>query len=66
MIQNTAEGQIDTGKMMTSLLKLCREKNITIFNGLKINDLYDSNITEGVSGGVKMVTEDGWDFQLKR
>ena len=66
LIQNTAEGQIDTGKMMTSLLKLCREKNIKIFNGLKINDLYDSNITEGVSGGVKMVTEDGWDISAQK
>ena len=66
LIQNTAEGQIDTGKMMTSLLKLCREKNITIFNGLKINDLYDSNITEGVNSGVKMVTEDGWEISAQK
>ena len=66
LIQNTAEGQIDTGKMMTSLLKLCREKNITLFNGLKINDLYDSNMTEGVNSGVKMMTEDGWEISAQK
>ena len=66
MIQNTVEGQIDTGKMMISLLKLCREKNISIFNGLKINDLYDSNMTEGVNSGVKMVTEEGWTISAQK
>ena len=66
IIINTAEGQIDTGKMMISLLKLCREKNIFIFNGLKINDLYDSNITERINSGVTMVTEDGWEISAQK
>ena len=40
-IQNVGEGQIDTGKMMRSLLKLCKEKGIEILNGLRVQEIED-------------------------
>lgn len=66
LIHNTAEGQIDTGRMMTSLLKLCRDKNIRIFNGLKINELNDLNTSDRVNGGVIMNTEEGWEIKAQK
>jgi gamma-glutamylputrescine oxidase len=61
LIHNTAEGQIDTGKMMTALLKQCQQKKIKIFNGLKIKDL-----TDKVEKGVVLETEDGWLISVKK
>ena len=61
LIHNTAEGQIDTGKMMITLLNLCRKKNIALFNGLTIIDLIEQN-----SQGVKLVTEDGWTIEAQK
>ncbi len=60
MIWNKSEGQIDTGRMMTTLLRLAQEQNILIFNGLKINTISDD--TEGVV----LETEDGWDFTAQK
>ena len=60
MIWNTSEGQIDTGRTMTTLLRLAREQNILIFNGLTINNIIDD--TEGVI----LETADGWDFKAKK
>ena len=60
MIMNAAEGQLDTGRMMTTLLRLAHESNILIFNGLKIKKIAD--YTEGVV----LETEDGWDFTVKK
>ena len=37
LIKNIGEGQIDTGKMMKSLLSLVRNKNIEVLNGIEIN-----------------------------
>lgn len=65
LIHNTAEGQIDTGKMMTTLIRLCRKKNIIFYNGLKINDLSD-NYNTSVQGSVYLTTEDGWGFEAKK
>lgn len=59
-IWNTGEGQIDTGHMMTTLLRLAKENNILIFNGFKIKNLTDD--TEGVI----LETEDGWDLKVKK
>jgi gamma-glutamylputrescine oxidase len=61
LIHNTAEGQIDTGKMMTALLNQCKQKKITIFNGLKIKALNDQN-TEGVV----LITEEGWEIEASK
>lgn len=38
-IFNQHEGAIDTGKMMAALIKLAREMEITILNGLEVTDL---------------------------
>ena len=39
LIKNHFEGQIHTGKMMISLIELCQDKNISIFNGFEVNKL---------------------------
>lgn len=59
-IWNTSEGQIDTGRTMQTLLRLARENNIMIFNGLNIKNITDD--TEGVI----LESEDGWDFKAKK
>jgi glycine/D-amino acid oxidase-like deaminating enzyme len=41
LIANTAEGQIDTGKMMNALLLLAQQKGVIVYNGLKINAIHD-------------------------
>ena len=41
LIANTAEGQIDTGKMMSALLTLAQQKGVIIYNGLTINNIHD-------------------------
>jgi gamma-glutamylputrescine oxidase len=62
LIHNTAEGQIDAGKMMTSLLTLARERGVRFFNGLKIEQLNDNY--EGSEGNknVELTTSEGWAF----
>jgi gamma-glutamylputrescine oxidase len=62
LIHNTAEGQIDTGKMMTSLLAMARERGIRFFNGLTINKLGDSNGAENV----ELTTSEGWSFTARK
>ncbi len=42
LIANTAEGQIDTGKMMSALLMIAQQKGIFIYNGLTINEIHDT------------------------
>ena len=59
MIHNTAEGQLNTGEMMRTLLTLARKNGINIFNGLKIDTLSEN--TEGVT----LWTSEGWAFQAK-
>jgi hypothetical protein len=59
-IWNTGEGQIDTGRMMMTLLRLAKENNILIFNGFKIKNISDD--TEGAL----LETEDGWDLKVKK
>jgi gamma-glutamylputrescine oxidase len=68
MIWNKSEGQIDTGRMMTTLLRLAQEQNILIFNGLKINTITDDTVgTSRYSrDGVILETEDGWDFKVRK
>lgn len=40
-ITHSLEGQLDTGKLMESLLQKCIEKGISILNGTRIEDLQD-------------------------
>jgi gamma-glutamylputrescine oxidase len=41
LIANTAEGQIDTGKMMNALLNIAQQKGVIIYNGLIINEIHN-------------------------
>ncbi len=59
-IHNNAEGQINTGAMMQSLLKLAQQKNIAIFNGLDIIDL------ETNTNCVRLHTRQGWYFESQK
>lgn len=45
LVQNKVEGQIDSGKMMRALFKLCQQKGVTILNGAQVESL-----TEGQQG----------------
>lgn len=42
LIWNKKEGQIDTGKMMQSLINLALSKGITILNSIVVNDINDT------------------------
>ncbi|MDZ4665943.1 MAG: FAD-dependent oxidoreductase [Bacteroidota bacterium] len=42
LILNRCEGQIDTGKMMESLMNLVRKNNITILNGITVTNIFDT------------------------
>ena len=60
MILNAAEGQIHTGEMMKGLLKLAREKDIDIINGLEIQHIrHDRH-------GVYLTTKDDWDLSFEK
>ena len=61
LIHNTAEGQIDTGKMMTTLLALARKRGVRFFNGLTINQLNDDN-----NRNVELITSEGWAFTARK
>lgn len=60
LIHNTAEGQINTGKTMISLLKLCKQHDITIFNGISITDIQDNG------NSVTLVTDETWEIPVKK
>jgi gamma-glutamylputrescine oxidase len=42
MIRNRCEGQIDTGKMMESLMRLVRKNDIKILNGVLVTNISDT------------------------
>lgn len=42
IIENTAEGQVDTGRMYASLLTLARESGVEVFNGIEVTNYQDS------------------------
>jgi gamma-glutamylputrescine oxidase len=60
LIHNTAEGQIDTGNMMSTLLNLCKSKSIILFNGIEINEIIDSKSDS--KNGVTLLTKEGWEI----
>ncbi|MCW3083988.1 MAG: FAD-dependent oxidoreductase [Bacteroidetes bacterium] len=41
LIVNTAEGQIDTGKMITALITKARKTGIEIINGFEVQEMHD-------------------------
>jgi len=60
LIHNRAEGQIHTGAMMRTLLKIAVEKGVKIFNGIFIKKINDEGTT------VKIETADGWDLTANK
>ncbi len=53
LIKNQAEGSIHTGKMMSRLLEIAKNKGIEIYNGAKVVQLENSSI------GVEILLQDG-------
>ncbi len=53
------EGQLDTGKMMRSLIQKCLSMGIPILNGVMVNDVVESN------NGAAIVTDD-FEFSSKK
>lgn len=41
IIENTGEGQVDTGKMYASLLRLAKETGVEVFNGIEVESYED-------------------------
>jgi glycine/D-amino acid oxidase-like deaminating enzyme len=56
MILNTAESQIDTGKMITALIRKTRSAGIEILNGFDVREINDSgrNVSIISSGGIRI------------
>ena len=60
MILNTAEGQVDTGRMMEALIAKTKAAGITILNGLHITHF------ENEKGGLLLHTENGYSIRTAR
>jgi gamma-glutamylputrescine oxidase len=60
LIFNSAEGQIDTGKMMQSLLKIAKSLDISIYNGISIQNIHTEN------NGVTIQTTQNWTIKAKK
>jgi gamma-glutamylputrescine oxidase len=60
LIENTLEGQIDTGKMMYSLTKKVQESGVTILNGIELKDLQEEE------KGVKVMFSDNIQFKVNK
>ncbi|PRX56844.1 NAD(P)/FAD-dependent oxidoreductase [Flagellimonas meridianipacifica] len=58
-ITHTQEGQIDTGKMMINLLKLCTSKGVLVLNGIEVEKL------EELQTSVSVLSSD-FDFVTKK
>jgi len=60
LIHNTAEGQIHTGEMMKTLLRLAKEKGIQILNGITIQKIEDEE------DEVLLTTSEEWKLKFKK
>ena len=60
LIFNNSEGQINTGKMMQALLKIAKNLDISIFNGISIKNIH----TE--TKGITLETAQNWTIQTKK
>ncbi|MEO1258217.1 MAG: FAD-binding oxidoreductase [Bacteroidota bacterium] len=60
IIHNTAEGQINTGAMMRSLLKIARQLGVQFFFGIAVKAIEDAQNQSVV------ITENGWEIKAKR
>ena len=60
LIFNSAEGQIHTGQMMKSLLKIATEKDVEIINGITVKEIHEEN------NQVIIETANNWKFTAKK
>lgn len=60
LIENQAEGQINTGMMMRALLKKAHAMGIQVLNGLSIGRLEENN------NSVELITEAGWGLRVRK
>ncbi|MGB0864244.1 MAG: NAD(P)/FAD-dependent oxidoreductase [Saprospiraceae bacterium] len=60
LIFNNSEGQINTGKMMQALLKIAKNLDISIFNGISIKNIH----TE--TNGITLETAQNWIIPTKK
>jgi gamma-glutamylputrescine oxidase len=60
LIHNRSEGQVHTGRMMATLIRLAQESGVTIFNGMGIDHLEDT------SQGVELRSEFGWSITVPK
>jgi len=60
LILNTAEGQIDTGKMITTLVKKVRSMGVEIINGFDVEKIEDNE------SSVDIVSKQGVEINSKR
>jgi len=60
LIYNRSEGQLNTGQMMTTHLRIAREKGVNILNGVTVKSVNDS------ANGVILQTENGWEIKTKK
>ncbi|QCX02008.1 FAD-binding oxidoreductase [Aggregatimonas sangjinii] len=58
-ITNVLEGQIDTGKMMVSLLRKVQQNNVQLLNGVSVEEIDDN-------GGSVTVKTDQFEFNSKK
>lgn len=60
MIENTAEGQLDTGKMMQTLAGMAVAKGISIFYGVNVQSFENEN------NGVRVVLQENIEIKAKK
>lgn len=46
LIENSAEGQVDTGRMYASLLQLAKETGVEIFNGIRVDGFEEGKVIQ--------------------
>jgi glycine/D-amino acid oxidase-like deaminating enzyme len=56
LVFNAQEGQINTGKMMKTLLKIARQLGVEIYNGITVQDFKHEE------QGVRILMKNGWQF----
>jgi len=60
LILNRSEGQLHTGQMMKMLLRIAREKDVQILNGINVESIADS------SNGVIIHTNNAWEIKTQK
>lgn len=60
IIHNSAEGQLNTGKMMRALIKKAQDLSIDLFFGIPIRSI------ENLQNNVLLITENGWEIKTRK